>query len=189
MCTFLFLEFVLSVPLCGRKTHFLRAGIIQKEETSMEKEIAGHRRGHFNLADAMYFSKKGCEAVSEDEVTWRFYSEELVSWNLLSRTNANLHNVSWQLTIVWVFGILIRYCLLLPFRWARCNLLGSVFHVTFYKNCAIICYWLAQKGEPGVTFFPICHWNSNILKRKIVLNRYISHVAYVLLLWNVLIWF
>ncbi|KAM6120521.1 glycerol-3-phosphate acyltransferase 3-like [Pterocles gutturalis] len=95
---------------------FPHAGIIQREETSMEKEIAGQSRGCFNLADVMYFSKKGCEAVAEDEVTQRFSSEELMSWNLLSRTNANLHCVSWQLTIVWVVGILIRYCLLLPFR-------------------------------------------------------------------------
>uniref|UniRef100_A0A672UG06 Phospholipid/glycerol acyltransferase domain-containing protein n=1 Tax=Strigops habroptila TaxID=2489341 RepID=A0A672UG06_STRHB len=92
------------------------AGIIQREEISMEEELAGQRRGCFNLADVMYFFKKGCEAVAEDEVTQRFSSEELVSWNLLSRTNANLHHVSWQLTVVWVFGILIRYCLLMPFR-------------------------------------------------------------------------
>ncbi|XP_074723559.1 glycerol-3-phosphate acyltransferase 3-like isoform X5 [Strix uralensis] len=95
---------------------FLHAGIIQREETSMEEEIAGRHQGCFNLADVMYFSKRGCEAVAEDEVTRRFSSEELVSWNLLSRTNANLHHVSWQLSLVWVAGILIRYCLLMPFR-------------------------------------------------------------------------
>ena len=95
---------------------FPYAGIIQREETFMEEEIAGQRRGRFNLADVMYFSKKGCEAVAEDEVTRRFSSEELVSWNLLSRTNANLHHVSWQLSVVWVIEILIRYCLLVPFR-------------------------------------------------------------------------
>ncbi|XP_065592747.1 glycerol-3-phosphate acyltransferase 3-like [Cyrtonyx montezumae] len=91
-------------------------GIIQREETSMEKEIAGQHRGYFNLADVMYFAKKGCEEVAEDEVTQRFTSEELLSWNLLSRTNANFHRVSWQLTAVWVIGILTRYCLLVPFR-------------------------------------------------------------------------
>ncbi|XP_076193182.1 glycerol-3-phosphate acyltransferase 3-like isoform X2 [Aptenodytes patagonicus] len=95
---------------------FPHAGIIQREETSMEEEIAGQCQGCFNLAHVMYFSKKGCEAVAEDEVTRRFSSEELASWNLLSRTNANLHHVSWQLTAVWVIGILIRYCLLMPFR-------------------------------------------------------------------------
>ncbi|GAB0189247.1 glycerol-3-phosphate acyltransferase 3 [Grus japonensis] len=82
----------------------------------MEEEIADQHRGCFSLADVMYFSKKGCEAVAEDEVTQRFSSEELVSWNLLSRTNASLHHVSWQLSVVWVMGILIRYCLLMPFR-------------------------------------------------------------------------
>ncbi|KAM6429952.1 glycerol-3-phosphate acyltransferase 3-like [Rhynochetos jubatus] len=96
--------------------NLISTGIIQREETSMEEEFAGQCRGHFNLTDVMYFSKKGCEAVAEDEVTQRFSSEELVSWNLLSRTNANLHHVSWQLSVVWVMGILIRYCLLVPFR-------------------------------------------------------------------------
>ncbi|KAM8808222.1 glycerol-3-phosphate acyltransferase 3-like [Eudromia elegans] len=91
-------------------------GIIQREETSMEEEMAGQRQGCFNLADVLYFSKKGLEAVADDEVTRRFSSEELVSWNLLSRTNVNFHQVSWQLTFVWIGGILIRYCLLLPLR-------------------------------------------------------------------------
>uniref|UniRef100_A0A8C6Z3K0 Glycerol-3-phosphate acyltransferase 3-like n=1 Tax=Nothoprocta perdicaria TaxID=30464 RepID=A0A8C6Z3K0_NOTPE len=91
-------------------------GIIQREETSMEEEMAGQRQGCFSLADVLYFSKKGLEAVADDEVTRRFSSEELVSWNLLSRTNVNFHQVSWQLTFVWISGILIRYCLLLPLR-------------------------------------------------------------------------
>ncbi|KAJ7411377.1 Glycerol-3-phosphate acyltransferase 3 [Willisornis vidua] len=99
-----------------KEDSFPHTGIIQRDETPMEEEIVGRYQGCFSLADVMYFSKKGCEAVAEDEVTRRFSSEELVSWNLLSRTNANLHRVSWQLTVVWVIGILIRYCLLLPFR-------------------------------------------------------------------------
>ncbi|KAM6205686.1 glycerol-3-phosphate acyltransferase 3-like isoform 2-T4 [Sarcoramphus papa] len=105
--------------------NLISTGIIQREETFMEEEIAGQHRGRFNLADVMYFSKKGCEAVAEDEVTPRFSSEELVSWNLLSRTNANLHHVSWQLSVVWVIGILIRYCLLVPFR-VKCWLSNQV---------------------------------------------------------------
>ncbi|XP_071609753.1 glycerol-3-phosphate acyltransferase 3-like [Heliangelus exortis] len=96
--------------------NLISTGIIQREETSMEEEIGGQRQGCFSFADVMYFSKKGCEAVAEDEVTQRFSSEELVSWNLLSRTNANFHHVSWQLSAVWVVGILFRYCLLMPFR-------------------------------------------------------------------------
>ncbi|XP_064366392.1 glycerol-3-phosphate acyltransferase 3-like isoform X3 [Dromaius novaehollandiae] len=100
-------------------------GIIRREETSMEEEIAGQRQGGFNLADILYFSKKGFEAVADDEVTRRFSSEELVSWNLLSRTNVNFHYVSWQLTFVWIIGILIRYCLLLPLR-VKCWLSNQV---------------------------------------------------------------
>ncbi|XP_010202320.1 glycerol-3-phosphate acyltransferase 3 isoform X7 [Colius striatus] len=96
--------------------NLISTGIIQKGETSMEEDLVGQCRGCFNLADVMYFFKKGCEAVAEDEVTHRFSSEKLVSWNLLSRTNANFHRVSWQLSLVWVIGILIRYCLLVPFR-------------------------------------------------------------------------
>ncbi|XP_064006443.1 glycerol-3-phosphate acyltransferase 3-like isoform X1 [Pogoniulus pusillus] len=96
--------------------HLISTGIIEREKTSMEEELAGQHRGQFSLADVMYFSKKGCEAVAEDEVTRSFSSEELVSWNLLSRTNANLHHVSWQLSAAWLLGILLRYCLLLPFR-------------------------------------------------------------------------
>ncbi|XP_010167549.2 glycerol-3-phosphate acyltransferase 3-like, partial [Antrostomus carolinensis] len=107
---------------------FSHAGIIQREETSMEEEIVGRHQGYFSLADVMYFSKKGCEAVAEDEVTQRFSSEELMSWNLLSRTNANLHHVSWQLSVVWVIGILIRYCLLMPFR-ASLSVFSTLFLV------------------------------------------------------------
>uniref|UniRef100_A0A8C3JQY3 Phospholipid/glycerol acyltransferase domain-containing protein n=1 Tax=Calidris pygmaea TaxID=425635 RepID=A0A8C3JQY3_9CHAR len=122
---------------------FPHAGIIQREETSMEEEIAGQHQGRFNLADVMYFSKKGCEAVAEDEVTQRFSSEELVSWNLLSRTNANFHRVSWQLTLVWVIGILIRYCLLMPFR-AKCWLGNQV---------QLICATLGVRCVSGLVHF------------------------------------
>ncbi|EMP30387.1 Glycerol-3-phosphate acyltransferase 3 [Chelonia mydas] len=91
-------------------------GIIQRDETTMEKEIAGLHRVDFELSDVFYFSKKGIEVIVEDEVTQRFSSEELVSWNLLTRTNVNFHYISLRLTIVWVLGVLIRYCLLLPLR-------------------------------------------------------------------------
>uniref|UniRef100_A0A8B9R123 Phospholipid/glycerol acyltransferase domain-containing protein n=1 Tax=Anas platyrhynchos TaxID=8839 RepID=A0A8B9R123_ANAPL len=105
-----------DLPCCFSFFVSCYKGIIQREETSMEKEMAGHHREYFHLGDVMYFAKKACEAVAEDEVTRRFSSEELRSWNLLSRTNANFHCVSWQLTVVWIIGILIR-----------CNFLGFFF--------------------------------------------------------------
>ncbi|XP_077157120.1 glycerol-3-phosphate acyltransferase 3-like [Paroedura picta] len=90
--------------------------IIQRDHTTMEEAIAGLRRGDFELSDAFYYCKKGVEAIVEDEVTQRFTSEELVSWNLLTRTNINFHYISLRLTVVWVIGVFVRYCLLLPLR-------------------------------------------------------------------------
>ncbi|XP_019408851.1 PREDICTED: glycerol-3-phosphate acyltransferase 3 [Crocodylus porosus] len=91
-------------------------GIIQRVDTTMEKEIASLHRADFELSDIFYFCREGFEAIVEDEVTQRFSSEELVSWNLLTRTNINFQYISLRLTIVWVIGVLVRYCLLLPLR-------------------------------------------------------------------------
>lgn len=82
----------------------------------MEKGLSGLRGRDFELSDVFYFSKKGLEAIVEDEVTQRFSSEELVSWNLLTRTNVNFQYISLRLTMVWVLGVLVRYCVLLPLR-------------------------------------------------------------------------
>uniref|UniRef100_A0AAY4D8J6 Phospholipid/glycerol acyltransferase domain-containing protein n=1 Tax=Denticeps clupeoides TaxID=299321 RepID=A0AAY4D8J6_9TELE len=99
-------------------------GIIQRDDGSMEKEIGELRRsrpkrpdgGDFTLSDVFYFSRKGLESIVEDEVTQRFSSEELVSWNLLTRTNNNFHYVSLRLTVLWGLGVVIRYCILAPLR-------------------------------------------------------------------------
>lgn len=98
-------------------------GIIRRDvATSMEKEIEGLRKrpgschGEFDLSDVFYFSKKAFEAIVDDEVTQRFSSEELVSWNLLTRTNNNFQYISLHLTLLWVIGVFIRYCILLPMR-------------------------------------------------------------------------
>uniref|UniRef100_A0AAY4D7Y5 Phospholipid/glycerol acyltransferase domain-containing protein n=1 Tax=Denticeps clupeoides TaxID=299321 RepID=A0AAY4D7Y5_9TELE len=72
--------------------------------------------GDFTLSDVFYFSRKGLESIVEDEVTQRFSSEELVSWNLLTRTNNNFHYVSLRLTVLWGLGVVIRYCILAPLR-------------------------------------------------------------------------
>ena len=82
----------------------------------MEKGLSGLRGRDFELSDVFYFSKKGLEAIVEDEVTQRFSSEELVSCNLLTRTNVNFQYVSPRLTMVWVLGVIVCYCVLLPLR-------------------------------------------------------------------------
>ncbi|KAG8447139.1 hypothetical protein GDO86_014555 [Hymenochirus boettgeri] len=98
------------------------SGIIQRDKSPMEKEIVGLRhsqdiqQGDFKLSDVFYFSKKGFEAIVEDEVTQRFSSEELISWNLLTRTNYNFQYLSLRVTFIWVLGVFVRYCILLPLR-------------------------------------------------------------------------
>lgn len=90
-------------------------GIIERAGGSMEEEI-GELRNSFALSDAFYFYKKGLESIVDDQVTQRFSSEELASWNLLTRTNQNFRYISLRLTIIWVLGVFVRYCILFPLR-------------------------------------------------------------------------
>ncbi|XP_041090423.1 glycerol-3-phosphate acyltransferase 3 isoform X2 [Polyodon spathula] len=107
-----------------KPTTLVSNGIILRDDGSMEKEIADLRKGRsrpqingeFELSDIFYFSKKGFESIVEDEVTQRFTSEELVSWNLLTRSNNNFQYISLRISIIWVLGVFIRYCILLPLR-------------------------------------------------------------------------
>lgn len=145
----------------------LSNGIIQKEDGSMEKEIGELRRswpknlagGEFTLCDAFYFCRKGIESIVEDEVTQRFTSEEMASWNLLTRTNNNFRYISARVTIIWGIGVFIRYCILAPLRitlaliglsWLVIgttlvgllpssrgkNWLSDLVHLTCYRICA-----------------------------------------------------
>lgn len=140
-------------------------GIIKREGGSMEQEMCELRRsqpiesGDFALSDALYFFKKGLESIADDEVTQRFSSEELASWNLLTRTNHNFHYISLRLTIIWGLGVFVRYCILFPLRltlaliglsWLVVGLiiigflpesslrswLSELIHLTCYRICA-----------------------------------------------------
>ncbi|XP_060103380.1 glycerol-3-phosphate acyltransferase 3-like [Heteronotia binoei] len=91
-------------------------GIIQRGEITMKAAIASQRLEGFEFSDLFYFSKKGLETIVEDQVTQRFTSEEPLFWNLLTRTSINYQYLNWKLTLVWFFGVLFRYCFLLPFR-------------------------------------------------------------------------
>ncbi|KAG7239244.1 hypothetical protein INR49_029534 [Caranx melampygus] len=122
-----------------------------KGDGSMEKELEELRRsrpkppegGDFTLSDCFYFSRKGIESIVEDEVTQRFSSEELVSWNLLTRTNNDFQYISLRLTLVYGLGIIVRYCILAPLRIK--SWLSEWVHVMCYRICArglsaTICY-------------------------------------------------
>ncbi|XP_051537387.1 glycerol-3-phosphate acyltransferase 3-like isoform X2 [Myxocyprinus asiaticus] len=142
-------------------------GIIEKDDGSMEEKIGELRRSHpkflaegdFTLCDVFYFCKKGIENIVEDQVTQRFSSEELASWNLLTRTNNNFRYISVRVTIIWSLGVFIRYSILLPLRitlaaiglsWLVIgttivgflpnsnakNWLSDLVHITCYRICA-----------------------------------------------------
>ncbi|XP_040093191.1 glycerol-3-phosphate acyltransferase 3 isoform X2 [Oryx dammah] len=108
-------------------------GIIQRDESPMEKGLSGLRGRDFELSDVFYFSKKGLEAIVEDEVTQRFSSEELVSWNLLTRTNVNF-----QLTLAFIgislFVIGTTLVGQLPRNRLK-NLLSELVHLTCCRIC------------------------------------------------------
>jgi len=99
-------------------------GLIQRNDGSMEKEFEELRRsrpkppvgGDFTLSDCFYFYRRGIESIVDDEVTQRFTSEELVLWNLLTRTNNHFRYISPKLTLVYGLGVIVRYCILAPLR-------------------------------------------------------------------------
>ncbi|CAN9504617.1 unnamed protein product [Ophioblennius macclurei] len=97
-------------------------GIIERVGGSMEEELERRRRtrslssGEFALSDVLYFYKTGLESIVDDQVTQRFSSEQLASWNLLTRTNQNFRYISLRLTIIWGLGVFVRYGVLFPLR-------------------------------------------------------------------------
>ncbi|KAI2810704.1 transferase [Blomia tropicalis] len=70
----------------------------------------------FHFIDICDDIKKGVQAIIDDEVTKRFDTQELASWNLLTRTNKKYTHLSLRLAIFWGFGCLIRYFILFPTR-------------------------------------------------------------------------
>ncbi|XP_035463861.1 glycerol-3-phosphate acyltransferase 3 [Scophthalmus maximus] len=91
-------------------------GIIERAGASMEEEMGKPEGAEFALSDALFFYHRGVESIVDDQVTQRFSSEELVSWNLLTRTNQNFRYISLRLTVVWGVGVFVRYCVLFPLR-------------------------------------------------------------------------
>ena len=70
----------------------------------------------FELGDIVEFVQRGMQTIIDDEVTKRFTTEELTVWNLLSRTNQQYEYVSFRVTVLWILGFFVRYCLLFPIR-------------------------------------------------------------------------
>uniref|UniRef100_A0A3Q1G320 Glycerol-3-phosphate acyltransferase 3 n=1 Tax=Acanthochromis polyacanthus TaxID=80966 RepID=A0A3Q1G320_9TELE len=137
----------------------LPTGIIERAGGSMQ-EVLGQQ---FSLSDVLFFCKKGLESIVDDQVTQRFSSEELASWNLLTRTNQNFRYISLRLTVIWGVGVFVRYGILFPLRFTlaiiglswlvigttlvgflpdssvkNCvkNWLSELVHLTCYRICA-----------------------------------------------------
>lgn len=71
----------------------------------------------FHLIDTCRLVSRGVSAIIDDQVTKRFTPEQLKTWNLLTRTNAkNYQFMSGSLGLYWLFGVLVRYTILLPLR-------------------------------------------------------------------------
>jgi len=70
----------------------------------------------FELSDVFDYVKTGVASIIEDEVTQRFVAEELKSWNFLTRTSGSFEYINMKLTLIWVLGCFVRYCILLPGR-------------------------------------------------------------------------
>lgn len=70
----------------------------------------------FHLDSVLDYVKTGIGSIIEDEVTQRFVAEELKMWNLLTRTSQSFEFVNLKLTMIWIGGFFVRYCILLPGR-------------------------------------------------------------------------
>ncbi|XP_060553431.1 glycerol-3-phosphate acyltransferase 3-like [Ruditapes philippinarum] len=93
----------------------------------------------FHVSDIMYFVKCGVEAIIQDDVTHRFTAEDLKSWNFLTRTDKGYQFISMRLTILWWIGCLVRYGILLPFRFTLCTagllwLISSTFLIGYIPD-------------------------------------------------------
>lgn len=138
--------------------------VIEKESKKSMQDI----KNDFQLSDAMYFCKSGIEAIIEDDVTQRFSAAELASWNLLTRTNTTHHFVSYRLTILWFIGFVLRYFILLPFRFILAvfaigglitgnAIVGSLPEGRFKKICyyriSVTCYRIMSRAFSAVIKF------------------------------------
>jgi glycerol-3-phosphate O-acyltransferase 3/4 len=103
-------------------------------ENSVRPRTISDIKRDFQLGDIMEFVHEGLETIVDDQVTKRFTTEELTVWNLLSRTNQQYEYISFRVTVLWALGLMLRYCLLFPFRLVLFIL--ACFY-TFISTCII----------------------------------------------------
>ena len=91
---------------------------------SPSKMSSSSLQHEFQLDAIFDYVKTGVGSIIEDEVTQRFVAEDLKMWNLLTRTSMNFEFINIKLTVIWILGFFVRYCILLPGR--MCILLVGV---------------------------------------------------------------
>ncbi|GMT07727.1 hypothetical protein PENTCL1PPCAC_29901, partial [Pristionchus entomophagus] len=91
---------------------------LDDDEDDLSREILPvNSRGWAVIGDSVDFIKNGIEAIIEDEVTSRFEAEQLMTWNMLTRTSTRFFQfVNWKLTALYMAGFIFRYACLLPMR-------------------------------------------------------------------------
>ncbi|EFO22343.1 ACL-5 protein [Loa loa] len=114
-------DFIDGKIIKGRKRRHSGPRIIFRETSVHFDDENGQQianiRGWAVVRDSMHLVKAGIEAVIQDDVTSRFEAEQLVSWNMLTRTSLSFNQfINWKLSVIWALGFLFRYTVLLPTR-------------------------------------------------------------------------
>lgn len=102
--------------LTNRKDPSKRVYTLSTESSPSKPRTLSDLKRNFQMGDIMDFVHHGLETIVDDQVTKRFTTEELTVWNLLSRTNQQYEYVSFRVTVLWMLGFMLRYCILFPFR-------------------------------------------------------------------------
>lgn len=105
----------------------------------------------FQLDDACKLVRKGITAIIDDQVTKRFNTEELQSWNLLTRTNIkNYQFMSGFLGFSWFIGFILRYFIMLPLR-IMFTFCGIVWLTASMAFLGCLPEWIRNKWYPHIS--------------------------------------
>ncbi|KRZ70575.1 Glycerol-3-phosphate acyltransferase 4, partial [Trichinella papuae] len=171
-----------------RASIFLNGSIDAKQNHLIEREASEHLINKMYeevpsgcavttvVEDALDFTKAGIEAIIEDDVTSRFSAAELTSWNLLTRSSYGYHLLNWKLSLLWGFGLIIRYFVIFPINLtilviALAILIATGCTITFIRDeqkkreisrsMSLVCYRILLQACSGVVTF---HNRHNLAK-------------------------
>uniref|UniRef100_A0AC34RB11 Phospholipid/glycerol acyltransferase domain-containing protein n=1 Tax=Panagrolaimus sp. JU765 TaxID=591449 RepID=A0AC34RB11_9BILA len=106
------------------------------ESENLQEPVQKNSTVKILVNDTLEFVTAGVESIIEDRVTNRFKAAEITSWNFLSRNKDVYVYINWKLTVIWVLGVIFRYCCLFPVR----LLLFTVAILTMLITTTIIGY-------------------------------------------------